>query len=481
MNDFFAHSFFNELEKIASYSYTPLEASFDALAGALTTQEPAKGALGGVLGGYGGFLVGSRLGTVLAKPLKKKSPLAAELLPLISGGAASFGGMTALSRALGGGYRSPFKSREKKIDRNQYTSWLNQPENLRRINELMEENAQAMYKKPLSQLSDREWKSSYSKSRKSMKAIYQQSKEKKAYITPGGRPPRVMGANYMQGPVSAMQANRMTRKNMLQPMQSANPVSGSVTAISQPAMAKQAGFSPKQKALLGVANTVRGRGYRRAGVDITDNQHRRIKELYNSQVPEDRLQARELMRTLAPSVPESGYSSLFRKPDFNLAPAKRPPKTDLQESRDLNLRQRRVNQIFRRMLLMEDKNPALYSKLEDLAQANKSIEMPPFRQIAEPYLKKQAEVTYRGITFPGYNKPIASNRKGKKKMVLVKRGDKVRIVHFGQKGYEDFTQHKDKKRRKNYLTRSAGIRNKSGQLTKDDPFSPNYWARRKLW
>ena len=95
--------------------------------------------------------------------------------------------------------------------------------------------------------------------------------------------------------------------------------------------------------------------------------------------------------------------------------------------------------------------------------------------------EKTAEVEYRGRTFPGYNKPVRSDRKNKKKMVLVKRGDKIKLVHFGQKGYEDFTQHKDKKRQKNYLTRSAGIRNKSGKLTKDDPFSPNYWARRELW
>jgi len=95
--------------------------------------------------------------------------------------------------------------------------------------------------------------------------------------------------------------------------------------------------------------------------------------------------------------------------------------------------------------------------------------------------EKTASIEYRGTTFPGYNKPIRSNRKGKKFMVLVKRGDRIKLVHFGQKGYEDFTQHKDKKRQKNYLTRSAGIRNKSGKLTKDDPFSPNYWARRKLW
>ena len=44
-------------------------------------------------------------------------------------------------------------------------------------------------------------------------------------------------------------------------------------------------------------------------------------------------------------------------------------------------------------------------------------------------------VKYRGITFPGYNRPIASNREGKKKMVLAKKGDKVKLIHFGAKGY----------------------------------------------
>ena len=32
-------------------------------------------------------------------------------------------------------------------------------------------------------------------------------------------------------------------------------------------------------------------------------------------------------------------------------------------------------------------------------------------------------VEYRGIKFPGYNKPIKSNREGKKMMVLAKDGD----------------------------------------------------------
>ncbi len=103
------------------------------------------------------------------------------------------------------------------------------------------------------------------------------------------------------------------------------------------------------------------------------------------------------------------------------------------------------------------------------------------KAVAAGMKASKSGVEYRGTKFPGYNKPIASNRDGKKKMVLVKRGDKIKLVHFGQKGYQDFTQHKDKKRQKNYLTRSAGIRNKSGKLTKDDPFSPNYWARKELW
>ncbi len=96
-------------------------------------------------------------------------------------------------------------------------------------------------------------------------------------------------------------------------------------------------------------------------------------------------------------------------------------------------------------------------------------------------LKKAESIQYRGATFPGYNKPIKSNRKGKKKMVLVRKGGRTKLVHFGHASYEDYTQHKDKKRRENYLRRSAGIKGKGGRLTKDDPFSPNYWARRELW
>ena len=96
--------------------------------------------------------------------------------------------------------------------------------------------------------------------------------------------------------------------------------------------------------------------------------------------------------------------------------------------------------------------------------------------------RESGKLVYRGHKFDGFNKPTrAPAASPKKKMVLAKKGDEVKLVQFGQKGYEDFTQHKDPKRRENYLKRSAGIRGKDGKPTKDDVFSPNHWARKTLW
>lgn len=91
-------------------------------------------------------------------------------------------------------------------------------------------------------------------------------------------------------------------------------------------------------------------------------------------------------------------------------------------------------------------------------------------------------VRYRGEVFPGFNKPVRNTGDGKHKMkVLAKKGDQIKVVRFGHKDYEDFRQHGSEKRRANYLKRSAGIRDGSGKLTKNDKFSANYWARTRLW
>ncbi len=87
-------------------------------------------------------------------------------------------------------------------------------------------------------------------------------------------------------------------------------------------------------------------------------------------------------------------------------------------------------------------------------------------------MKKSASVEYRGHTFPGYNKPRASWKKDKKKVVLAKKGDKVKIVHFGAKGYG---HNYSAAARKSYLARSAKIKGVN------DKFSANYWARKVLW
>jgi len=66
-------------------------------------------------------------------------------------------------------------------------------------------------------------------------------------------------------------------------------------------------------------------------------------------------------------------------------------------------------------------------------------------------------------------------------MVLAKKGDQLKVVHFGDSSMQDFRQHKDPERRKSFLARSGGIKNKSGELTKNDKFSANYWSRKVLW
>lgn len=97
-------------------------------------------------------------------------------------------------------------------------------------------------------------------------------------------------------------------------------------------------------------------------------------------------------------------------------------------------------------------------------------------------LKKRGDkYVYRGRLWT-LDKPVRSTAKGKKMMVLaVKTIDgerRVRIIHFGALGYG---HNYSEKAKKNYLTRSAGIRNKKGELTMHDKWSPNYWSRKVLW
>ena len=102
------------------------------------------------------------------------------------------------------------------------------------------------------------------------------------------------------------------------------------------------------------------------------------------------------------------------------------------------------------------------------------IKLSDLKRVKEKYL-------YRGMVF-SLNRPIKSTAKGKKLMVLASKvigGERrVKLIHFGALGYGHNYSDKAKK---SYLARSAGIKDKAGKLTRNDPWSANYWARKILW
>ena len=67
-----------------------------------------------------------------------------------------------------------------------------------------------------------------------------------------------------------------------------------------------------------------------------------------------------------------------------------------------------------------------------------------------------------------------SAAKNKKFAVVTPAG---KIVNFGMKGSEDFTQHRDTERQKNYLARANGIKGD----WKNNKYSPNNLSINVLW
>jgi DNA modification methylase len=72
-------------------------------------------------------------------------------------------------------------------------------------------------------------------------------------------------------------------------------------------------------------------------------------------------------------------------------------------------------------------------------------------------------------------KIFRSTKKNKKYMVIDPKNGKY--THFGQIGYEDYTKHKDKTRRKNYLNRASHMRGH----WKNNKYSANNLSIHVLW
>ena len=79
-------------------------------------------------------------------------------------------------------------------------------------------------------------------------------------------------------------------------------------------------------------------------------------------------------------------------------------------------------------------------------------------------------IVYRGETFSGYNRPKRSKSGGKKSAVLAKKGNRVKLVRFGDASMR--IKKDQPARKKSYCARSAGIKGSN------DIFSPNWWSRR---
>lgn len=81
------------------------------------------------------------------------------------------------------------------------------------------------------------------------------------------------------------------------------------------------------------------------------------------------------------------------------------------------------------------------------------------------------EDRYKKMGFTAYNKPIESNREGKKKMVVAKEGDVVKLIHFGDSSmghnYSDEARESFKARHAKNIAK--------GKL------SAAYWADKVLW
>ncbi len=94
-------------------------------------------------------------------------------------------------------------------------------------------------------------------------------------------------------------------------------------------------------------------------------------------------------------------------------------------------------------------------------------------QFSDPRKAQLRAYSYLGRTAKLYpsDKPL------KKYKILDTRKKRPKWVHFGQMGYQDYTRHKDKQRRKSYLARSRKIHGN----WKRNPYSPNNLSIHILW
>ena len=89
-------------------------------------------------------------------------------------------------------------------------------------------------------------------------------------------------------------------------------------------------------------------------------------------------------------------------------------------------------------------------------------------------------ITYRGEQFDGYNKPKRTPKHPTKShAVLVKEGDKVRLIRFGQQGVSGSPAQKGESEANK--ARRASFKARHAKNIAKGKMSPAYWADKVKW
>ena len=80
------------------------------------------------------------------------------------------------------------------------------------------------------------------------------------------------------------------------------------------------------------------------------------------------------------------------------------------------------------------------------------------------------KISYRGETFPGFNKPKRTPGAKKKSAVLAKKGDQIKLVRFGDPNMSI---------KKDIPARRKSFRARHNCDTAKDKFSARYWSCKK--
>ena len=96
---------------------------------------------------------------------------------------------------------------------------------------------------------------------------------------------------------------------------------------------------------------------------------------------------------------------------------------------------------------------------------------------------KAKTITYQEVKYKLGASKISTNKNKKRVREITNLSTGVtKKVHYGYKPMDNYSNgHRSEKRRNNYLSRSAGIRDGQGNLTKGNPMSPNFLSREDLW